>query len=48
MIWGEYDKGYSASSHPGKVEFVPYGHQFPLSHPSETAALVIKNSLTSS
>ncbi|MCY7583459.1 alpha/beta fold hydrolase [Bacillus safensis] len=48
MIWGEYDKGYSAPSHLGKVDFVPYGHHFPLSHPSETAVLVIKNSLTSS
>lgn len=43
MIWGEYDRGYSAPSHLGKVDFVPYGHHFPLSHPSETAALVIKN-----
>ncbi|MBR0579439.1 alpha/beta fold hydrolase [Bacillus altitudinis] len=48
MIWGEYDRGYSAPSHLGKVDFVPYGHHFPLSHPSETAVLVIKNSLTSS
>ncbi|MCY7733841.1 alpha/beta fold hydrolase [Bacillus safensis] len=45
MIWGEYDKGYSAPSHLGKVDVVPYGHHFPLSHPSETAALVIKNSV---
>ncbi|MCM2989852.1 alpha/beta fold hydrolase [Bacillus safensis] len=44
MIWGEYDRGYSAPSHLGKVDVVPYGHHFPLSHPSETAALVIKNS----
>lgn len=42
MIWGEYDRGYSASSHLGKVDFVPCGHHFPLSHPNETAALVIK------
>ncbi|WP_345807135.1 alpha/beta fold hydrolase [Bacillus pumilus] len=42
IIWGDYDKGYSAPSHLGKVDFVPYGHHFPLSHPSETAALVIK------
>ncbi|WP_458110182.1 alpha/beta fold hydrolase [Bacillus zhangzhouensis] len=42
IIWGNYDKGYSAPSHLGKVDFVPYGHHFPLSHPSETAALVIK------
>ncbi|MGA4711449.1 alpha/beta fold hydrolase [Bacillus safensis] len=48
MIWGEYDKGYSAPSHLGKVDLVPYGHHFPLSHPRETASLVIKNSLTSS
>lgn len=45
MIWGEYDKGYSAPSHLGKVDVVPYGHHFPLSHPSETAVLVIKNSI---
>ncbi|MCU0155922.1 alpha/beta fold hydrolase [Bacillus safensis] len=45
MIWGEYDRGYSAPSHLGKVDVVPYGHHFPLSHPSETAALVIKNSI---
>ncbi|MEH7653231.1 nonribosomal peptide synthetase MxaA, partial [Bacillus safensis] len=32
MIWGEYDRGYSAPSHLGKVDFVPYGHHFPLSH----------------
>ncbi|WP_449376548.1 alpha/beta fold hydrolase [Bacillus safensis] len=48
IIWGEYDRGYSAPSHFGKVDVVPYGHHFPLSHPSETAALVIKNSLISS
>ncbi|MEK5337921.1 alpha/beta fold hydrolase [Bacillus sp. FSL M8-0166] len=48
MIWGEYDRGYSAPSHLGQVDFVPYGHHFPLSHPSETAAFIIKNSLTSS
>ncbi|MFP7292021.1 alpha/beta fold hydrolase [Bacillus safensis] len=48
IIWGEYDRGYSAPSHLGKVDVVPYGHHYPLSHPSETAALVIKNSLTSS
>ncbi|MCY7464960.1 alpha/beta fold hydrolase [Bacillus safensis] len=48
MIWGEYDRGYSAPSHFGRVDVVPYGHHFPLSHPSETAALVIKNSLISS
>ncbi|MBU8969082.1 alpha/beta fold hydrolase [Bacillus altitudinis] len=47
MIWGEYDRGYSAPSHLGKVDFVPYGHHFPLSHPSETAALVINNICTS-
>ncbi|MBK4213052.1 alpha/beta fold hydrolase [Bacillus pumilus] len=45
IIWGEYDRGYSAPSHFGKVDVVPYGHHFPLSHPSETAALVIKNSI---
>ncbi|MCY7675556.1 alpha/beta fold hydrolase [Bacillus safensis] len=45
IIWGEYDRGYSAPSHLGKVDVVPYGHHFPLSHPSETAALVIKNSI---
>ncbi|CAL8900581.1 hypothetical protein BPJM79_30271 [Bacillus pumilus] len=48
IIWGEYDKGYYAPSHLRKVDVVPYGHHFPLSHPSETAALIIKNSLTSS
>lgn len=42
IIWGKDDKGYSAPSHLGQVDFVPYGHHFPLSHPSETAALVIK------
>ncbi|MDR7250582.1 alpha/beta fold hydrolase [Bacillus pumilus] len=42
IIWGDYDKGYSAPSHLGKVDFVPYGHHFPLSHPSETATLVIR------
>ncbi|WP_144679205.1 alpha/beta fold hydrolase [Bacillus altitudinis] len=47
MIWGEYDRGYSAPSHLGKVDFVPYGHHFPLSHPSETAVLVINNICTS-
>lgn len=47
VIWGDYDKGYSAPSHLGQVDFVPYGHHFPLSHPSETAALVIKNIHTS-
>lgn len=45
IIWGEYDKGYSAPLHLGNVDVVPYGHHFPLSHPSETAALVIKNSI---
>ena len=47
IIWGDYDRSYSAPSHLGKVDFVPYGHHFPLSHPSETATLVIKNSNTS-
>ncbi len=47
IIWGDYDRGYSAPSHLGKVDFVPYGHHFPLNHPSETANLVIKNSSTS-
>jgi hypothetical protein len=42
IIWGDYDKGYSAPSHLGKVDFVPYGHHFPLSHPSKTATLVIR------
>ncbi|MGE1212473.1 alpha/beta fold hydrolase, partial [Bacillus pumilus] len=42
IIWGNDDKGYSAPSHLGQVDFIPYGHHFPLSHPSETAALVIK------
>ncbi|MBL2068850.1 nonribosomal peptide synthetase MxaA, partial [Klebsiella pneumoniae] len=37
IIWGDYDRAYSAPSHLGKVDFVPYGHHFPLSHPSETA-----------
>ncbi|MGE6629979.1 alpha/beta fold hydrolase [Bacillus sp. NPDC077027] len=48
IIWGDYDKGYSAPSHLGQVDFVPYGHHFPLSHPSETAAFIIKNSMISS
>ncbi|MFP7240758.1 alpha/beta fold hydrolase [Bacillus altitudinis] len=47
MIWGEYDRIYSAPSHLGKADFVPYGHHFPLSHPSETATLVINNICTS-
>lgn len=47
IIWGDHDRGYSAPSHLGKVDFVPYGHHFPLSHPSETAALVINNICTS-
>ncbi|UIJ69220.1 alpha/beta fold hydrolase [Bacillus cereus] len=47
IIWGDYDRAYSAPSHLGKVDFVPYGHHFPLSHPSETATLVIKNSNSS-
>lgn len=47
IIWRGYDKGYSAPSHLGKVDFVPYGHHFSLSHPSETAAFIIKNSHTS-
>jgi len=41
IIWGEYDRGYSAPAHLGKIDFVPYGHHFPLSHPSETAAIVL-------
>lgn len=44
IIWGDSDRGYSAPSHLGRVDFVPYGHHFPLNHPSETANLVIKNS----
>ena len=47
IIWGDQDRRYFAPLHLGKVDIVPYGHHFPLSHPRETADLVIKNSSTS-
>lgn len=47
IIWGDHDRSYFAPLHLGKVDIVPYGHHFPLSHPRETADLVIKNSSTS-
>lgn len=43
IIWGNHDRNYSAPLHLGKVDVVPYGHHFPLSHPRETADLVIKS-----
>lgn len=41
IIWGERDRQYSAPSHLGKVDVVPYGHHFPLSHPKETASSIL-------
>ncbi|MNO78403.1 Linear gramicidin synthase subunit D [compost metagenome] len=43
IIWGNHDRNYSAPLHLGKVDVVQYGHHFPLSHPRETADLVIKS-----
>lgn len=44
IVWGDKDKAYTvpqavAESH--HVRFVPYGHQFPVSHPVETARLLL-------
>ncbi|WP_409346837.1 alpha/beta fold hydrolase [Paenibacillus sp. MBLB4367] len=42
IIWGNADKEYAMPAAPEHIERIelPYGHQFPLSHPEETAALV--------
>lgn len=43
IIWGDQDRRYSAPLHLGKVDVVPYGHHFPLSHPRETACYILGN-----
>lgn len=43
IIWGDQDRRYSAPVQLGNVDVVPYGHHFPLSHPTETASYVIGN-----
>lgn len=41
IIWGDQDRRYSAPVQLGNVDVVPYGHHFPLSHPTETAGYVL-------
>ncbi|KWX86083.1 nonribosomal peptide synthetase MxaA [Paenibacillus riograndensis] len=41
IIWGDQDRRYSAPLQLGKVDFVPYGHHFPLNHPRETASYIL-------
>ncbi|MEK4045670.1 alpha/beta fold hydrolase [Paenibacillus sp. FSL H8-0048] len=41
IIWGDQDRRYSVPAQLGKVDVVPYGHHFPLSHPRETACYVL-------
>ncbi|MEK3881116.1 alpha/beta fold hydrolase [Paenibacillus sp. FSL M7-0420] len=43
IIWGDQDRRYSAPVQLGKVDVVPYGHHFPLSHPREVACYVLGN-----
>lgn len=43
IIWGDQDKAYQIPSKLGKVTMLPYGHHFPLSHPTETVHVILKN-----
>ncbi|MNG38495.1 hypothetical protein D3C84_1262240 [compost metagenome] len=42
VIWGDQDKAYRAPTKLGAIKHVPYGHHFPLSHPNETAHIILE------
>jgi len=43
IIWGNQDKAYQIPIKLGEVKMLPYGHHFPLSHPNETAHVILEN-----
>ncbi|WP_318503007.1 alpha/beta fold hydrolase [Bacillus sp. T3] len=43
IIWGNHDRAYELPAKLGDVMQVPYGHHFPLSHPIETANVILEN-----
>lgn len=47
IIWGNQDKAYRLPEKVRNVMEVPYGHHFPLSHPHETADLIVEERLNS-
>ncbi len=42
IIWGDQDKVYRTPTKLGDIKHVPYGHHFPLSHPNETAHVILE------
>ncbi len=42
IIWGDQDKAYQIPINLGEVKMLPYGHHFPLSHPYETAHVILE------
>jgi hypothetical protein len=42
IIWGDQDKAYRTPTKLGDIKHVPYGHHFPLSHPNETAHVILE------
>lgn len=43
IIWGKKDKVYQMPTKLENITQVPYGHHFPLSHPNETANVILEN-----
>ncbi|MED4403259.1 alpha/beta fold hydrolase [Metabacillus fastidiosus] len=41
IIWGNKDVVYIAPTLIAKINYVPYGHHFPISNPSETADIIL-------
>jgi len=41
VIWGNQDKAYRIPTKLGDITTLPYGHHFPLSHPHETAQVIL-------
>ncbi|MDF2791100.1 MAG: MxaA protein [Neobacillus sp.] len=44
IIWGNQDQAYQMPAMLGNITRVPFGHHFPLSHPNETAHVILENS----
>lgn len=42
IIWGNQDKVYQMPTKLENITQVPYGHHFPLSHPNETAHVIVE------
>ncbi|MDQ6600796.1 alpha/beta fold hydrolase [Bacillus salipaludis] len=42
IIWGDQDKAYRPPTKLGDITMLPYGHHFPLSHPNETAHVILE------